>query len=164
VLAPRPLHATATLQSAPGASGPWVNSATMPVATTGAYSFPVAATANSYYRTLASDGAASAPVRVVVHFRVGLRVSSLHPLLGTLVRFHGRVAPGHRGLRVFIQRLGPHGKWLTVARTRLRGGNQQLSSYSVRVPIERSGRYRVVVVRDGHNAKNHSRAVRIRVR
>ncbi len=133
-------------------------------ASTGAYSFPgVAPSANTYYRAL-SDGATSATVLVSVSFRVGIFVSRLHPLRGTTVRFHGRVGPRHNGLHVLVQWLGPRGHWNTIKPTRLRGAGGGLSFYSVRVRIERSGRYRVVVVADSTHATGLSATVRIRAR
>jgi hypothetical protein len=161
VLAPRPSHVTVTLQSAPSPAGPWIDAASGGATSSGAYSLrPSAPTGDTYYRALA-DGATSSAVRVVVGFRVGLRVSRLHPLLGGFVRFHGQVAPAHNGLRVLVQWLGPHGRWHTIKSTRLRraGG---ASEYSVRVRIERGGRYRVIVGPDADHARGRSRTVRIR--
>jgi hypothetical protein len=164
VLPPRPSHVTVTLQSAPSAGGPWVDAATTASASTGAYSFPpLAPSANTYYRAL-SDGATSATVLVSVRFRVGISVSRLHPLRGTTVRFHGRVGPGQNGHRVLVQWLGPRGHWNTIKRTRLRGAGGGLSFYSVRVRIERSGRYRVVVPADSTHVRGQSATVHIRAR
>lgn len=163
VLPPRPSHLAVTLQSARSAAGPWSDAASATVTSSGAYSFPrLAPASNTYYRVLA-DGATSATVRVSVHFRVDLQVSRLRPPRGSLVRFHGRVGPRHDGRRVLIQRLGPRGRWLTFRRTRLGRSGGGLSSYSVRVRIERSGRYRVLVGPDATHGAGHSRAVRIRV-
>lgn len=165
VLPPLPSRPTVTLQSAPSAVGPWVDAGVATVsASTGGYSFPrLAPSANTYYRTL-SDGATSATVIVLVRFRVGILVSRRHPLRGSRVRFHGRVGPGHNGLRVLVQWLGPHGHWNTIKRARLRGGGGGLSYYSARVRIARSGRYRVVVVADTSHARGFSATVRIRAR
>lgn len=164
VLAPRPPQLTVTLQSASSPAGPWGDDATTTATASGAYSFgPAGPASNTYYRALA-DGAMSAPVRVVVRFRVGLLVSRAHPPAGTLVRFHGRVAPRHPWHCVFIQRLGPHGHWHTIRRTRLRSVNPAFSFYSVRVSVERSGRYRVMVGPDRTHAPGRSPTVRIQVR
>lgn len=165
VLPPRPSHPTVTLQSAPSVGGPWVEAVTTTAsASTGAYSFlHLAPSANTYYRVL-SNGVTSATVLVSVRFRVGIFVSRLRPLRGSTVRFHGRVAPRHNGLRVLVQWLGPRGHWNTIWRTRLRGAGGGLSFYSVRVPIERSGRYRVVVAADSSHARGYSAPVRIRAR
>ena len=164
VLAPRPAHLMVTLESARGIGGPWIGGPTIAAATTGAYSFPrVTPSTNTYYRVLA-DGATSPPVLVSVHFRVGLFVSRRHPHRGSTVRFHGRVAPTHPGLRVFIQRLGPRGHWNTIRRTRMHAAGGGLSFYSVRVRIVRSGRYRVLVGSDAGHGAGPSRTVRIHVR
>ncbi len=164
VLAPRPAHLTVVLQSAAGAGGPWTDAATTTALSTGAYSFSrLAPTSNTYYRVLA-DGATSAPVLVSVRFRVGLLVSRRHPPTGSTVRFHGHVGPGHKGLPVLIQWLGPHGHWHTIRRTRLRGAGGGLWFYSAAVRITRSGRYRVLVGADVAHAAGHSRVVRIRLR
>ncbi len=164
VLPPRPSHVTVTLQSAPRAGGPWTDARRTTTTSAGAYSFPgLAPAANTYYRAL-SDGATSATVLVTVHFRVGLFVSRRHPSRGSLVRFHGNVAPGHPGHLVLVQRLGPLGRWHTIAFARLRGGGAGFSLYSVKVRIRRSGRYRVVVVTDASHVAGVSRPLRIRVR
>lgn len=163
VLAPRPSHVTVTLQSAPSAGGPWADAATIAATASGAYTFrPAAPASNTYYRALA-DGVPSAPVRVLVRFRVGLRVSRRRPPRGGWVRFHGQVGPAHNGLLVHVQWLGPRGHWNLIKLTRLRRAGGSASVYSVRVRIERSGRYRVLVGPDSDHAKGASRTVRIHV-
>lgn len=164
VLPPRSSHPTVTLQSAPSAGGPWIDTATTTAASSGAYAFPRAAPlSNTYYRALAG-GAASAPVLVSVSFRVGLLVSRSHPPAGTLVHFVGLVAPSHRGHLVLLQRLGPRGHWQTIRFTRLRRLSAVFSSYRVALRIRRSGRWRVVVLPDAGHTRGVSRTVRIRVR
>jgi hypothetical protein len=163
VLPPRPSHVTVALQSASSPVGPWTDVASTTATSTGAYSFArLAPSANTYYRALA-DGATSATVRVAVHFRVGLTVGRRHARRGSRVRFHGRVGPAHNGSAALIQRLGPHGRWHTIRRARLRGAGDGVSFYSVRVRVGRSGRYRVVVGPDASHAAGRSRTVRIRV-
>jgi hypothetical protein len=164
VLPPVPSHSTVTLQSGPSAGGPWANAAATTASASGAYSFPgLAPSANSYYRTL-SDGATSATVLVSVRFRVGILVSQRHPPRGTNVRFHGLVEPGHNGHRVLVQWLGPRGHWNTIKQSRLRGAGGGRALYSVRVRIERRGRYRVLVPADSTRARGWSVTVRIRPR
>ncbi|MGN6869431.1 MAG: hypothetical protein ACTHMY_13620 [Solirubrobacteraceae bacterium] len=127
VLPPRPSHLTVTLQDATSPGGPWIDVANTTAASTGAYSFArLAPSSNTYYRSLA-DGATSATVRVSVHFQVGLVVSRRHPQRGTRVRFHGHVGPAHNGASALIQWLGPHGRWHTIRRARLRGARGGLS-------------------------------------
>jgi hypothetical protein len=160
VLGPRPSHPAVTLRSAPSPSGPWTDAASTTAASSGAYSFPnVFASANTYYQ-VQSSGASSATVFVSVRFRVGLSVSRLHPPAGSLVRFHGRVAPLHRGQLVLIQKLGSHGRWHTIRLTRL----GRFGFYSLKIRIRRTGLWRVVVVPDGTHGVGRSRVVRIRVR
>ena len=162
VLPPRPSHVTVILQSAASPAGPWTGVTITTATSSGAYSFArLAPSSNTYYRTLA-DGATSGTVRVSVHFRVGLRVSRRHPQRGSRVRFHGHVGPRRGGAFALIQRLGPHGRWHTIRRARLRGAGGGLSFYSVRVRIVRSGSYRVVVRSDSTHGPGRSRAVRIR--
>jgi hypothetical protein len=164
VLPPRPSRTTVTLQSAPRADGPWIDGISTTAPSNGAYSFShLAPVSNTYYRVLA-DGATSATVRVSVNFRVGLLISRRHPPRGTRVQFHGHVGPGHNGASALIQWLGPHGRWHTIRRARLRGARGGLSFYSVRVRIARSGRYRVIVGPDATHGAGRSRAVRIRMR
>lgn len=161
VLPPRPPHVTVILQSAASPAGPWTGISITTATSTGAYAFArLGPSSNTYYRTLA-DGATSATVRVSVHFRVGLKVSRRQPLRGSLVRFHGHVGPRHNRAIALIQWLGPHGRWHTIRRTRLRGASGGVSFYSVRVRIVRSGRYRVLVRPDPTHGSGHSRAVRI---
>jgi hypothetical protein len=164
VLPPRPPQLTVTLQAAASAAGPWVDTASATAGATGAYAFPrETPLSNTYYRVLA-DGATSPTVFVAVRFRVGVTVSRMHPLAGSSIRFHGLVAPGHNGVRVLIQRLGPRGRWYMIRRTRLRGAGGGLSFYSARVRIARSGRYRVLAGPDAGHASGFSRTLRIRVR
>jgi len=163
VLPPRPSHIAVTLESATGPGGPWIDAGSTAAAATGAYSFAgLAPSANTYYRALA-DGATSATVRVSVDFRVGLLVSRRLPRRGSLVRFHGRVGPARNGSVALIQWLGPHGRWNTIRRARLRGAGGGVSFYSVRIRIVRSGRYRVLVGPDASHEAGRSRAVRLRV-
>jgi hypothetical protein len=163
VLGPGAAHAAVTLQGAAGAGGPFFNVATTTAGPKGTYSFlGVALSANIYFRALA-NGARSAVLLVPVHFRITLGVSTRHPLRGQRIRFHGRVAPRHKGLLVLIQRLGSHGRWHTLARTRLRSTSGNASVYSVRPRARRSGLYRAVVRPDAHHARGFSRVIRIRL-
>jgi hypothetical protein len=164
VLPPVPSHPTVALESAPSAGGPWVVAALAGAGSNGTYSFPaLSPLANTYFRTL-SDGATSDTVLVSVRFRVGIVVNRRHPPRGGTVRFHGRVGPGHNGHRVLVQWLGPRGHWNAIKRARLRGAGGGLSFYSVRVPIERSGLYRVVVPPDATHSRGFSAIVRIGTR
>jgi hypothetical protein len=167
VLPPRPAHlTTVTLQSAATLAGPWVahRGLTSVVNTqTGAYSFTkVTPSANTYYR-INADGVYSPPLHVLVRFRVGVSVSNRNPSAGSPVHFRGRVAPAHRHLRIWIERLGHDGRWHIVKRARLRGLDPHFSFYSVRVRIAQAGLYRVVVKHDLDHAQGVSPTVRLRV-
>jgi hypothetical protein len=160
---PRTSHLTVALERAPSPFGPWLSGPTIAAGKTGAYSFPgVAPALNTWYRADV-DGVDSRPVLVQVRFRVQVLVSTHTPGRGGLVRFRGRVAPGHRGNLLFVQRLGGDGRWHTIKFTRLRGLSSAFSFYSVRVTIDRSGLYRVVVRPDRSRARGRSRVVHLRV-
>jgi hypothetical protein len=164
VLPPRPSHTTVTLQSAPAAGGPWTDGISTTAASNGTYSFShLAPVSNTYYRVLA-DGATSATIRISVRFRVGVFINRRRPPRSSRVRFHGRVGPADNGSSALIQWLGPRGRWQTIRRARLRRADGGLSFYSVRVRIEHSGRYRVIVGPDATHGAGRSRTVRIRVR
>jgi hypothetical protein len=162
VLPPRPSRVIVTLQSAPGAGGPWIVTSISTATAAGAYSFRPAPGSNGCYRVLA-DGATSSPACVLVRFRVGLRVSRRHARPRSLVRFYGEVAPPHFWHRVLLEWLSPRGRWITIKRTRLAAARGGHSFYSVRARVDRNGRYRVVVGPDAHHARGLSQAVRIRV-
>jgi hypothetical protein len=164
VLSPASSRPTVTLQRADTAGGPWIDVASTTAASTGAYSFSyLAPSANTYYRAL-NDGATSATLLLSVRFRASLVLSRRNPPVGTLVRFHGRVAPGHRGHLVLLQRLGPRGRWHTIRFMRLRGLGAGSSFFSVKVRIERSGRWRVLVLPDAGHAAGISPTALIRLR
>jgi hypothetical protein len=174
--APRPPFVTVVLQTATGPNGPWADYQITAADKGGTFSFPqIGPTSDTWYRATAAGGASPAVLVVVltpgglpigaapIHFHVGLRVSRSHPRRGHFVRFHGRVTPGHPGLLVYLQRLG-HGRWHTIKRMRLRGASAGAASYSFRVRIRRSGRWRVVVPDERNHPIGISRTVRIRVR
>jgi hypothetical protein len=96
-------------------------------------------------RARTSPPVLSSTVDVAVRLRVGLRVSDRTPKRGTRVRFSGKVAPAHDGAGVRIQRRARSGSWVTVARTTLRDAGTEVSKYSKRVKVRRSGTYRVRV-------------------
>jgi hypothetical protein len=163
VLPPRTNGLTAALQRASSPFGPWLGGRTTALSKSGAYSFSgVVPASNTWYRVDAG-GVDSRPMLVLVRFRVQVLVSSHTPARGSLVRFHGRVAPGHRGHLAFVQFLGRDGRWHTIKFMRLRGLSSAFSFYTVRVPIDRSGFYRVVVRPDSTHARGRSRVVHLRV-
>jgi hypothetical protein len=88
---------------------------------------------------------------------VGSRVSDSTPRRGSLVRFSGIVRPPHNGRRVAIQKRAPSGRFVTVARTRLRRLDASSSRYRRLVRVRRSGVYRVVVTGHDDHASGISR-------
>ena len=79
------------------------------------------------------------------------------------MRFYGSAKPAHAGARVSIQKLTRSGVYVTVARTRLRAATPTRSTYSRRVRIRRSARYRVKVFGDADHESGRSISRRVRV-
>jgi hypothetical protein len=153
-------HASVTLQSSGSLGGPFVTVTTMTADAHGAFSFPAQApSSTTVYRALA-NGTTSAPVRVGVRFRVRCLVSNRFPRHGTLIRFHGRVAPAHNGFRVQIQRLGSGRVWHTIASARLHRALGNASTYSIKLKA-RTGTYRATVKPDAHHWRGSSAGIKI---
>ena len=132
-------------------------------ATTGAggnYSVTAKPLVKTQYRAIAQDSppVRSAPRLVLVRSRVGLRLSDSTPRRGSLVRFSGSVYPAHDGLRVLIQKRSPSGRFVTVARPRLRDAGSTYSTYTRRLRIFRDGVYRAKLPSDGDHVNGFSRA------
>jgi hypothetical protein len=160
---PAAAFAAVTLQAAAGLAGPFATLATTIAGATGTYRFaPIAPQSNTYFRA-AANGSSSAPVLVLVRFRITLSASTTRPKRGHRVRFYGRVGPRHNGLPVYLQRFGPKRRWHTIARTRLRATAGNASIYSLQVRAGRSGLYRTLVGPDPSHARGSSRAIRLRV-
>ncbi len=126
----------------------------------GKYSFVLKPLQNTQYRTIAvtSPPATSAPKLVLVRPLVGLKLSDRTPARGALVRFSGSVYPAHDGRAALVQRRSTTGRFITVARTRLRDAGDARSAYSRRVRVRRDGVYRVKVPGDGDHINGFSRA------
>lgn len=105
---------------------------------------------STYYRVLAptTPPTESRPLLVRVRPLVGFRLSDQTPAIGSRVGFSGIVRPPHNGRRTYIQKRTPSGRWVTVARVRLRALDATTSRYSRRLRVRRSGAYRVRVL--GH--------------
>jgi len=132
--------------------------------TTGSYSLPVTPSVNTRYEVTAKTKppVASAPVAVNVRVKVTLRVSTLRPASGQLVRFSGTVTPAHNGKFAQIQKRTSTGTWKTVASTRLLAAapvnGVAISRFSKRLRISRTATYRVLVnPRDGDHITGTSR-------
>lgn len=131
-------------------------------ATTGAdgkYSVKAKPLVKTQYRATAQNSppVPSAPRLVLVRSRVGLRLSDSTPRRGSLVRFSGSVYPAHDGLRVLIQKRSPSGRFVTVARPRLRDAGSTYSTYTRRLRIFRDGVYRAKLPSDGDHVNGFSR-------
>ncbi|WP_259313930.1 hypothetical protein [Capillimicrobium parvum] len=140
--------------------GNWQNVASGRTDPTGAYVIAVSPMiSSSQLRTVAATRpqVISQLTTVGVRLGVSLRVNR-HPRRGARVRFRGHVTPSQDGAAVSIQRR-VRGTYRTIARTRVNG-----SSYSRRVRIRSSGRYRALVrPTDGsHVSGNRSRLIRVR--
>ena len=110
---------------------------------------------NGAYRVLVNpaDGdhatGASSQIVVRVRVKVAMRLSTLTPAIGQLVRFYGTVTPAHNGKIAQIQRRTSTGSWVTVASTTLVASASvngvRTSMFSKQIRIHRSGSYRVLV-------------------
>jgi hypothetical protein len=97
------------------------------------------------YRAQAKTGppTTSPSTDVGVRLRVRRHVSDATPKRGQRVRFYGTAAPAHDGAVVRIQRRISPGHWKTKVRTRLTDAGTEVSAYSRRVRVYRTGTYRV---------------------
>jgi len=132
---------------------------TAPTDQKGDYAFTQRPSANVIYRATAATTppVQSAELLVRVMPLVGLRVSDTTPSAGQRVRFRGTVRPAHDGRLLAIQRKGDDGKFVTVARTRLRDAGDDFSRYGRRVRVRRTGTYRARVVGHADHATGSSR-------
>jgi hypothetical protein len=153
---------TVTLQRSRSAFGPFTTFATTTSAPSGTFSFgPYPFGLSSWFRVVAG-GVNSAPVHVGVRFRVSLFASHMRPRPGQVVRFHGTVIPPRNGHPVALQRFGADRRWHTLRLPRLRRlGN--VSTYSVSLPIRRSGLWRVLIGPGPRHARGFSRVLSIRL-
>jgi hypothetical protein len=125
-----------------------------------------APTALTRYRAQAKTAppATSDTADVGVRLRVTIRVSDRTPSRGERVRFHGTAGPAHDGKPVLVQRRTSTGSWRTVARTTLRDAGTDVSSYSRRVRVRRSGTYRIrALPQDGDHLRGTSHPRRLTV-
>jgi hypothetical protein len=99
-------------------------------------------------------------VDVPVRLRVRIHVSDHTPSKRQRVRFSGTAGPAHDGAPVRVQRRRANGSWRTVARD----AGTEVSRYSRRVRIYRTGTYRVRVLSgdtDHLRGTSHKRKLRI---
>jgi hypothetical protein len=123
----------------------------------GAYSFTVTPDSGIQYR--ADVRKAKSPVATLaVRWKVTRTVSTRHPKRGSRVRFSGTVGPAHAGGTVEIQKRSG-GVYRTVKTTTLAAATPTSSTYSVRVRVRRSAKYRARVEGDGAHVAGNSRRV-----
>ena len=130
----------------------------------GTFSFPLLAIpVNTQYRVLLPNlpEIGSPIVTVGVRPKVTISAKRLH---GRTFRFRGKVRPAHDGAGITIQRWNGSA-WVKVKSTHARAAKGDVSKYSKRVRVRRSGRYRVFAgTNNGANVESTSKAVRLRVR
>jgi hypothetical protein len=130
----------------------------------GTFFFPVLAVpVNTQYRVVLTNvpGVASPIVTVGVAPKVTLKAKRLR---GNRFRFRGKITPAHDGAGIAIQRL-KGGIWTTVAGGHARAAKGDVSKYSKRYKIKRSGLYRVFAGTDnGANTNSVSRTIRLKRR
>ena len=138
----------------------------------GAFTFPILAVPlNTWYRVqMPERPAVVSPILAVgVLVRVSTRATPRRvrrDRRGHLKRVHfrGRITPAvPAGQPVAIQRLDAGGVWTTIASTTTRAANGLYSTYSRRVRVRHSNRYRVLAnLPDGAYVANAGRTVRVR--
>jgi hypothetical protein len=132
----------------------------------GKFSFTVQPGLTTRYRAVAkaSPTTMSPELTLPVRFRVTLRLSDYTPRRGQRVRFSGVTAPAHDGALVNIQRRISTGRWRTVRQTTLKhAATGDRSTYSTRIRIRSTARYRSRVLHDSLHATGTSRSKRARV-
>ena len=134
----------------------------------GDYSMVVKPVRNTRYRVTVKTAppSTSAELAITVRLKVTRRVSDRTPERGSLVRFSGKVVPGHDGQVARIQRRTADGDWKTVARATLVAAapvdGVARSTYSKRVRVRSTRAYRVrVSSADGDHATGTSRRIRL---
>lgn len=112
----------------------------------GNYTFSIAPALGTKYRvtTEAKPAVTSPEVNVLVTWAVSMRVSDSTPNKGARVRFSGAVKPAYPNGKVLIQRRTAAG-FKTVKETIMTAGDATQSTYSVRVRVRNTGKYRAVV-------------------
>ena len=137
---------------------------------TGAYSFAVIPSVNTHYLVIAKakPPVTSPQTAVTVRVKVTLRLSTMRPAIGHLVRFSGTVTPAHDGRIAQIQKRTSTGAWQTVGSATLVAAAPvngiAISKFSKRLRISRNATYRVRVnPKDGDHAAGTSPTRTVRV-
>ncbi len=163
-------------------TGAWttVGSATLVAATpvngiaVSAYSKQLRLSRNATYRVRVNpaDGdhatGTSPQAAVLVRVKVTLRLSTLTPAIGQLVRFSGTVTPAHNGKVAQIQKRTSTGAWTTVSRATLVAATPvngiARSKFSKQLRISHNATYRVLVnPRDADHITGRSATRSVRV-
>jgi hypothetical protein len=127
---------------------------------------------NATYRVSVNPGdgnaaGTSAQIAVAVSVKVTLRLSTLTPAIGQLVRFSGTVTPAHNGKLAQIQKRTSTGAWTTVASATLVAAAPvngiAISKFSKQLRISRNATYRVRVNPGDANATGTSPTRTLRV-
>jgi len=130
----------------------------------GTFSFPLLAVpVNTQYRVVLTNVPEVASPIVTVGIAPKVTLSSKR-LRGNRFRFRGKITPAHDGAGIVIQRL-KNGTWVNVASGHARAAKGDVSKYSKRFKIKRSGTYRVFAGTDnGANVDSASRTIRLKRR
>jgi hypothetical protein len=132
----------------------------------GTFFFPILAVpVTTQYRVLLPNVPAvqSPIVTVGVQPKVTLSAKRVH---GNTFRFRGSIRPAHDGAGIVVQRLR-NGAWVSVSHGsgHARAAKGDVSKYSKRVRIRRSGTYRVFAgTNNGANVDSNSRTVHLHKR
>ena len=134
---------------------------------TGTFAFPLlglAQTSQLRVRTVQGN-VVSEVITLGVAVDVSTRVSDKRVKRGRRVRFSGTIRPARPGAQFAVQKRTRDGRWVVVAGGITRGGSSASSSFSRRVRVRRTGRYRVFVsIVDGNLVSGLGRAIRVRAR
>jgi hypothetical protein len=150
---------TVRLQRRPSTGGSFTTVATGTTSKAGKYSLVNRPSVNVYYRVQADTSPAtqSGDLLVKVRMLVGFRASDTTPAKGSRVKFSGIVRPPHNGRTAAIQRRSSTGRWVTIARPRLRALDSKSSRYRKRIRVRRTATYRVRVIGHADHAMGISR-------
>ena len=134
---------------------------------TGTFAFPLlglAQTTQLRVRTVQGN-VVSEVITLGVAVDVGTKVSDRRVRRGQRVRFRGKIRPARPGAQFAVQKRTRDGRWVVVAGGITRGGSETSSSYSKRVKVTRTARYRIFVsIVDGNLVSGLGREIRIRAR
>jgi hypothetical protein len=154
-----------TVQTSPVGSTTWTPVATVTTSGTGTFGAAVRPALHSRYRVAFAGaggmgGAYSSGLWVKVAPGVSIASSRTSLTLGQTVTLSTKVAPGHAGRTVYLQRLSGS-TWTTVATSRL--SSTSAASAVVRPPTRGTNLYRWVILADTDHEAGYSAVTQIRV-